>query len=118
MLCSTAGVFLGKHPLLSLTTVIKAVANDTGCMSLNADELREEMSSISESVLAALLLYKLARVTAEDCAVYNPAGGQQRLWGTEGSSLPGQPGRSASCWGYLWCQGMKQAPDLLSLVRY
>ena len=70
-------VFLGKHPLLSLTVLIKALASDTGRMSLSADELREEMSSIPESVLAALLLYKLARVTAEVCAVSNPPGGQQ-----------------------------------------
>lgn len=73
MLCSTAGVFLGKHPLLSLSVVIKALDGDMGRRSLNADELREEMSSIPESVLAALLLYKLARVTAAVCAVSNPA---------------------------------------------
>lgn len=107
MLCSPAGVFLGKHPLLSLSGVIKALASDMGRMRLNDDELREEMSSIPESVLAALLLYKLARVTTVVCAVSNPAGGQQQLRGTEGSSLPGQMGRSSSCWGYLWGQGMK-----------
>lgn len=77
MLCFTAGVFLGKHPLLSLTEVIKALTSDMGCMSLSADELREEMSSIPESILAALLMYKMARVMAAVCAVSNPAGGQQ-----------------------------------------
>lgn len=89
MLCSTAGVFLGKHPFLSQSAVIKALTRDMGHMSLSDDELREEMSSIPECVLAASLLYKLARVIAAACAVSNPAGGQQQIRGTEGSSLPG-----------------------------
>lgn len=56
ILSSTARVFLGKHPLLSLSAVIKALASDMGRLSRSADELGEEMSSVPESVLAVLLL--------------------------------------------------------------
>lgn len=55
MLHSTSGVFLGKHPLLSLSAVIKTLAGDMALTSLSANELREEMSSMPESVLADLL---------------------------------------------------------------
>jgi len=55
--------------------VIKALTNDMGHMSPSADERREGVSSILES----LLLCKLARVTAVIGAVSNPAGGQQQL---------------------------------------
>lgn len=58
MLCPTAGVFLGKHPLLSLSVWL--TAGDMGRMSLSADELREEMSSVPGPILAASLLRQLA----------------------------------------------------------
>lgn len=79
---STSGVFLGKYPCLSLNVVIKALTGDMGCMSLSADEMREEMSSVPESILAALLLRKLASVTATVYAVSRAVRRQQRLWGS------------------------------------
>lgn len=75
---------------LSLNVVIKALTGDMGCMSLSADEMREEMSSVPESILAALLLRKLARVTAAVYAVSRAVRRQQRLWGSS---------REAASWG-------------------
>lgn len=112
MLCSTARVFLGKHPLLSLNAWL--TAGDMGQMSLSDDELREEMSSIPGPfwLLCCCISWQ---VTPDICMVSNPAGGQQWLQGTEGIGFPGQMGLAASL--YLWGQGMKQASDLLSSVK-
>jgi len=58
MLSPSAVVFLGKYPHKSLNAVIKACTGDRGCMSLRADGVREEISSVPEFILAALLLCK------------------------------------------------------------